>query len=275
MSTVTATREASAHPTRAQADAARDPRPAIPFTRLLRVELRKMFDTRSGFWLMMAIGLVALVATGAVIAFGGAEAITSNTMSSAIGIPTAILLPVIAILSVTSEYSQRTGLTTYTLVPHRSRVVAAKLVTVIGIGLASMLVALVVGSLGTLVGSAIRGIDPVWDFGLQDFAMVCLANVLGMLLGFALGLVVRNSPGAIVGYFVYFFVVPTVSGLLSDFQDWWHDIRPWFDGNYAILGLFEQVPSGEGWLQLLSATALFIWLPLAIGLRLTLRAEVK
>ena len=37
-----------------------------------------------------------------------------------------IILPMIAILSVTSEWSQRSGLTTFTLVPHRGRVILAK-----------------------------------------------------------------------------------------------------------------------------------------------------
>ncbi len=33
-------------------------RPGVPMSRLVKVELRKMFDTRSGFWLMMSIAIV-------------------------------------------------------------------------------------------------------------------------------------------------------------------------------------------------------------------------
>ena len=44
-------------------------REAIPTHRLLTTELRKMFDTRSGFWLMASIGIAALLATTAVILF--------------------------------------------------------------------------------------------------------------------------------------------------------------------------------------------------------------
>jgi hypothetical protein len=33
-----------------------------------------------------------------------------------------IIVPLIAILAVISEWSQRTGLTTFTLIPHRSRI---------------------------------------------------------------------------------------------------------------------------------------------------------
>ncbi len=38
-----------------------------------------------------------------------------------------------------------------------------------------------------------------------------LGNVLGMLFGFMLGVLIRNSAGAIVAYFVYTFVLPTAA----------------------------------------------------------------
>ena len=42
--------------------------------------------------------------------------------------PAAVLLPVLGILLVTSEWSQRTGLITFALVPVRSRILGAKLI---------------------------------------------------------------------------------------------------------------------------------------------------
>ena len=44
-------------------------------TRLVGVELRKMFDTRAGFWLMASVGIVAVLATAAVILWAPDEAI--------------------------------------------------------------------------------------------------------------------------------------------------------------------------------------------------------
>jgi ABC-type transport system involved in multi-copper enzyme maturation permease subunit len=234
-----------------------------------------MFDTRSGFWLMASIGILSVIATGAVIAFASDASITQNNFSAAIGFPMSVLLPVIAALAVTGEYSQRTGLTTYTLVPRRGRVVVAKLVTVVAVGIVSMFVALGVGAVGTLLGAALRGTDPVWDVSLTQFGLICLANVLGMLMGFTLGVLFRNSPAALVGYFVYAFVWPTLSGLLAGYQEWYVDVQKWLDGQFNITGLFDQTPSGQGWLQLLVATTLFLWVPLAVGLRVLHRSEVK
>jgi ABC-2 type transport system permease protein len=41
----------------------------IPLSRVVRVELRKMFDTRSGFWLIASIGISGVIATIATVAF--------------------------------------------------------------------------------------------------------------------------------------------------------------------------------------------------------------
>ena len=153
-------------------DTATRPEPTpIPMPRIIGVELRKMFDTRSGFWLMTSIAITALLATGAVILFAPDDAITYNSFAAAIGVPMTIILPIIAILSVTSEWSQRSGLTTFTLVPHRGRVVWAKAIAAVGIGVVSIVVAFAIGALGNMVGSAITGNDLVWDLTVREPAL--------------------------------------------------------------------------------------------------------
>ena len=118
------------------------------------------------------------------------------------------LLPIMAILSVTSEWSQRSGLTTFTLVPHRNRVLAAKAIVAIAVGAVAIGVALAIGALGNLVGAGIAGVDPVWDISLNQAVTLVFANVLNLMIGFMLGVLIRNSPGAIVGFVVYSFVLP-------------------------------------------------------------------
>ena len=81
----------------------------VPLTRLVRVELRKSFDTRSGHWLLASLGLAALATTGAIIAWAPSSQLAYSEFTLAIGVPMTIILPIIAVLSVTSEWSQRSG----------------------------------------------------------------------------------------------------------------------------------------------------------------------
>ena len=247
----------------------------VPMTRLMKVELRKMFDTRAGFWLMASVGILSVLATAATILWAPDEAIDQETFASAIGIPLSVILPIIGLLSITSEYSQRTGLTTYTLVPWRGRVVLSKVLVTIAIGVAAMFVALAVGALGNLLGSAITGIDPVWNVTVTEFATIVLANVIGMLMGFMLGVLTRSSAVAVVCYFVYSFVLPTALAALASFQEWFRDLQPWVDVNYAVMALYSDTVTAENWQQIGVTTLVWLWVPLAIGLRTVLRAEVK
>ncbi len=205
----------------------------IPLSRVVGVELRKMFDTRSGFWLMASIAITATLATVAVIIFAPDADVTYTSFASAVGFPMSVILPMIAVLSVTSEYSQRSGLTTFTLVPHRGRVVAAKAIATLTVAVTSMVLAMVIGVLGNVAGSALAGVDATWDASVSDLLYIVLGNTLGMLVGFMLGVVIRNSAGAIVGYFVFSLVLPGLSELLAANASWYDERRGWLDFNYA------------------------------------------
>ncbi len=250
------------------------PKP-IPFTRILGVELTKLFNTRSGFWLTASIGISAVLATAAVIVFAPPSDQTYDSFGAAIGIPMVVLLPIMAILSVTSEWSQRSGLTTFTLVPQRSRVIMAKMIVAVSVGAVSILVALAVGAIGNVVGAAIAGVDTVWDIPLDQAMSLVLANVLGLLIGFMLGVLIRSSAGAIVAYFVYGFVLTGLTMLLAQSQQWFADLQPWVDFNFAQGALFEGNLTGEQWANLGVSGVLWILLPLSIGLMMIRRSEVK
>lgn len=249
--------------------------PPIPYTRLLAVEARKMFDTRSGFWLMASIVIASVIATGVTVLLADRSELTFDSFAAAVGTPMSVVLPMIGVLAVTSEWSQRTALTTFTLVPSRSRVISAKLTNVLVIGAVSMFIALGVGALGNLLAASLSNVDPVWDISRQTFAQIVLANELGMLVGFMLGLVSRNSPSAIVGYFVFSLVLPGLSGALASVQSWWADNAGWFDLNQTRFMLFDDTLTTEHWTQLGVTSVLWILIPMAVGLRLVLKSEVK
>src|SRR5690606_2675792 len=82
----------------------------IPTSSLLGVEARKMFNTRSGFWLMASIGITATLATIATIIFAPDDELTFEAFATAVGFPMTVILPMVAALAVSSEWSQRSAL---------------------------------------------------------------------------------------------------------------------------------------------------------------------
>jgi ABC-2 type transport system permease protein len=248
----------------------------IPTNRLVRVELRKMFTTRSGFWLLVSIAVLSPISAGSVLVFAPDSDITYENFVRASGFPMSVILPMIAILAVTSEWSQRSGLTTFTLVPSRGRVIGAKAIATLVVGVGSVAIAFAVGALGNVAGSALAGVDTVWDISLSMAPQIVLFNLIGMAIGFTLGVVLRNSPAAIVGYFVVSLVMPGVLVLLAQVRSWFEDLQPWIDWNYTQVALLEgAMDTGEEWAMLGSTTLIWIVIPLVVGLLSLRRSEVK
>ena len=250
------------------------PRP-IPLARIVTTELRKMFDTRSGLWLMASIGILAVIATTAVIAFSSTAGLTYSTFATAVGYPMSVVLPIIAILSVTSEWSQRTGLTTFTLVPHRGRVITAKAISCVNVAIATIPISFAIGAIGNLIGTSITGIEPVWNLPVTTMLTIALANLLGMLVGFMLGVMIRSSAGALVAYFVYSFLLPTLSVLLATSQTWFRHLQPWIDFKFAQGTLIDGTLTTQQWEHLATAGLIWLLIPLAVGLVVVWHAEVK
>jgi hypothetical protein len=88
--------------------------------RLVAVELRKMIDTRAGFWLLAAVAAITVVAVAVRAVVGDVGDHDFQSIMSIALQPAAALLPIVGVLLVTSEWSQRTGLITFTLTPVRS-----------------------------------------------------------------------------------------------------------------------------------------------------------
>ena len=106
--------------------------------------------------------------------------------------------------------------------------------------------------------------------------MRLLGNLVGMAIGFTLGVVLRNSAAAIVGYFVVSFVLPGILALLALVREWFLDLQPWIDWNYTQVELFDGAANtGKEWAMLGSTTMIWIVIPLVVGLLFLRRSEVK
>jgi len=137
-------------------------------------------------------------------------------------------------------------------------------------------VAFAVGALGNVAGSALAGVDTAWDISLSMALQMVLYNLVGMAFGFTLGVVLRNSAAAIVGYFVVSFVMPGILVLLAQVRSWFEDLQPWIDWHYTQVALLDGATNtGKEWAMLGSTTMIWIVIPLVVGLLFLRRSEVK
>lgn len=145
------------------------------------------------------------------------------------------------------------------------------------VGVVSVLLAFAIGALGNLVGAAVTGNALVWNVTLTESLYFVLGNVLSLLIGFMLGVLIRASAAAIAIYFVYWFLLPTIFGLLAASVAWFRDLQPWVDFQYAQSSLFsfEGALTGEQWANIAVTGLIWLLVPLTVGLGFVTRVEVK
>lgn len=248
----------------------------VPFGRLVSVEVRKSFDTRAGRWLTISIVALAVVTVAVgVLAFPE----DGQDFVDMLGLTGGVLgyfLPILMIMLVTSEFTQRTGLATFTLEPRRPRIIAAKIVAGLVLAVGVLVLGAIIAAAGT-AASPIDGGEAVWNLGYQELQSFVLTSFVGVLVGFALAMLLRNTPAAIVGYFVYTFILPTVAAVLSEVVDGLDKVMPWIEFNTAQMALFtgDYRLTGEEWAQIGVSGLIWLVIPFAIGLRQLVKAEVK
>ena len=246
------------------------PTTGVPFTRLVHVELRKMLDTRAGRWLLIGIAGVIAVALTIMFFDNGGEH-TYGMYLQATTMPMAIILPVVGILAVTSEWSQRTALVTFGLEPRRSRVAWSKTVAGLLVAVAAFALSVVLAGIAHQGAITFRGITGDWSI---DGLVLLGAGgyvLLGMAQGLAFGMLLKNTPAAIV----LFFILPTAWSILGSMVSWLKDAAVWLDLNQTMQPLFEGSLTGEQWGHLGASVAVWVVAPLAVGIWRLTRAEVK
>ena len=240
--------------------------PGIPFRRLLRVEWGKATDTRAARWLLVAVAastvglmLIPLLSPSSV-----KQTATSYLDFAASSLT--LMLPVVAILTLTSEWSTRIALTTFTQEPRRLRVVNAKIVV-------SLLLAGGAAAFGGLVTAAGVGLAAASgrhvDADLTTTVLIgyLLNVVLNVLTGVALGALVHNTAAAIV----LAFALPISFNMLGRA---WQPIAEWLDYPTAFTWVLNGQWSGHT-PQILVSVVLWVAAPLGAGLVRTVRREVN
>lgn len=240
------------------------PRP-IPFSRLVQVEWAKATDTRAARWLLglVALSTVGLMAVAIVVPKRFDQSYAGYLEVASIG--QVILMPLVAILMLTSEWSQRSIMTTFTQEPRRIRVVNAKLVVSLLLGGSAALFGGVVTAAGLGIAAASgRALEANLSVGI--IAGYLLYLLLNVLAGAAFGASVQNSATAIAAYFALNVAVALLGEVFNFIGNWIDTETTW---NWVLDNDWSgHVP------QILFSIVLWVAVPLIAGVVRTIRRDV-
>lgn len=242
----------------------------ISLLRLFQVELRKQVDTRAGAWLIAVTGLISVALAVLTLSTVDPSRLTWHELAASSSYGLMILLPFIGVLAATSEWSQRTGLTTFTLEPRRTRVNLTKLTSSWLLGLAVLAVTLGVCAVLNIVGRLWRDGNGSWDLDGAALAGTALTLVLLMTQGVAFGLALLSTPIAIV----LFLALPTAWSVLTSMVARLEGSAKWLDLNVTVEPLMAGDMTAQSWSRLAVSVGVWIVLPLAVGLWRTARKDV-
>ncbi|MGK5554637.1 ABC transporter permease [Actinomadura kijaniata] len=239
--------------------------------RLVRVEIRKMVDTRSGRWLLALIALssVALMPVMLFAAPRGEQSLAAMVEAAQVG--TALLLPVLGILSVTTEWSQRTSLATFTLVPDRHRVAAAKLAAGWALALALTAASVLVAVAGRAAGEVLDRSGGSWELPPGQLGKTLLLALVAVSMGTAFGMLFMNTPLAVV----LFFLLPNLWSMVGAMVAKLRTAAAWLDTNSTMTAITEPGVTALEWSRLAVSLTVWLLLPLAAGLARLHHREVK
>src|SRR5262249_31931712 len=150
--------------------------------------------------------------------------------------PVGVLLPVVGILLVASEWSQRTALVTFALVPKRMNVLVAKSLAGVVIGIVATTLCLVIA----LLASAAFGGELRLSLGATG--QVYLYTVTAMLMGVGFGAMLQTSAPAIV----LSFAAPLALGAIASIHSLTNPLG-WIDQTRSLAPLTDHLLSADEW----------------------------
>lgn len=237
----------------------------LRFSTLVDVEFRKMTDTRASNGLLATIGGLLVLVLGWKVTHPAVPA-TFHNYAAASAAVVAYAAPILALLAMSAEWTQRTALTTFTLAPRRLSVMSAKLVSALLLSAALAAGALVLTAAGIVIAGVLHGGASFGNVG-ADVRGVLSVVLLHTLLGAAFGALAGHSTVALGVYFL----APIIwSNAISQLL---HGASRWLDIFVAYDRLASARPLADA---ALTAVAVAVWVvvPLALGMARSLRREV-
>ncbi|MFV0535370.1 MAG: hypothetical protein ACK5MR_17230 [Cumulibacter sp.] len=245
-------------------------RPAIAaprFTTLLIVELRKMVDTRSGRALLVGVvGIAFAIAIGQSVGSREGALIMAEFLQGPIQ-AAGLIAPVITLLAMTGEFTQRTALTTFTLAPRRLRVVAAKFVAAIALTLVAISAAVMAAMSTALVVAGVSDVSIEYGGVSEAIRGTIVVCPLMAVLGWAVGALIAQTTVAVA----VLFVAPTMFTTLGPAV--LRDNAIWFDVAGAFNRISSSDPLQDGY-QSLTAITLWVLIPAGVSVVRLIRREI-
>jgi ABC-2 type transport system permease protein len=188
---------------------------------LVHSELRKLTTGRTvavltilGLLLVVASASFGLFATDLVGPFIGTERQVADAVGSLGG--NVVMVLIVGVLSVTTEFRHGTLGRTLQLEPSRTRVLVAKLFAAVTYALAFYMLALTVVGVMLLVAAASNDVALTWGpLVARGLRQGPVGFALNAMLGVAIGALLRSQVIAITVTLVWLFIVESLVGLLS------------------------------------------------------------
>ena len=240
--------------------------PPLRFTTQLRVETRKLLDTRGG---LAVIGLIIATCLFALIWLVSQSKYppTFHRYSTGAANIVAFLIPVVTLMAMTAEWTQRTALTTFTMSPRRGRVLWAKFLSGLAVSTAVLVAVLLLAAAATGLGGMIHG-NGSWELMGSDIRTYFIIMFLEVVMAAAFAAIAGHTAVALVAYFIF----PSAWAAFA--SNVLGGTAEWFD----IFAAYDRLSSShpfDNLGQTLTAIGCWIVVPAVLGIRRSLRREIK
>ncbi len=197
----------------AAAPVARKTGPSFPA--LTALEVRKSLSTRSGKSVAALAALVGPLGVLLATTTSGGGVVAAMALGI-MGMLIALVLLALGVLSTAGEWTHKSVLTTYLLVPQRGRVLAAKATAMAALGLvlSAVGVGLAVATLATVTP------DVTWSATGQAVTAVIASGAAFAVIGAGIGAAVGNSAAAMTGtYLTVLGILPVLSSVKPEIAE--------------------------------------------------------
>jgi ABC-2 type transport system permease protein len=205
-------------------------------TNAIKAEFRKFFTTR--LWWGMAIAIF-VAGAGLAVLFGFLLTQPPSAADAANGVPTGtpeqiansvytsglqvgyLLLLVIGVMQIGSEYRHKTITSTFLGTPKRVEVMSAKVIALLGIGAIYGLISLVASVVAGAIVLSSRGFDAFPTSAVfRTLALSLLVLGLWALIGLGAGILIPNQVAALLISVGVAWIVEPIAGVLLGLWTW-------------------------------------------------------